>query len=162
MTDHRKTTSKWDERFMDLARHVATWSKDRSRKVGAVIVGPNHEVRAMGYNGFPRGANDDAEERHQRPAKYRWTEHAERNAIYNAALTGVQTEACTIYLPWYPCMDCARAIVQAGIFEVVAIEPDWNDPTFAQDFADVKTLFAECQVSVRFLAGEAPKQQPTT
>jgi len=149
----------WDDRFMGLAREVASWSKDRSRKVGCVIVGPNREIRATGYNGFPRGVADDVEARHQRPAKYRWTEHSERNAIYNAARSGVSTEGCRIYLMWYPCMDCARAIVQAGIVEVVAVEPDWNDPTFADDFRDVKQLFVEAGVACRFVAGEAPKQK---
>jgi len=149
----------WDARFMDMARTIAGWSKDRSRKVGAVIVGPGKEIRASGYNGFPRGVADDVEARHQRPAKYRWTEHAERNAIYNAARSGVSTFGCVIYLPWYPCMDCARAIVQAGLIEVIAVEPDWNDPTFAADFADVKQLFVEAGVAQRFVAGEAPKQK---
>jgi len=151
----------WDEYFMDMARHVATRSKDRSRQVGCVIVDTDRVVRATGYNGFPRGVDDNVEERHQRPAKYRWTEHAERNAIYNAARSGVSTYGCVAYLPWYPCMDCARALVQAGIAEVIAVEPDWNDPQFAADFADVKTLFREALVEVRFVAGEAPKQKST-
>jgi dCMP deaminase len=156
MTD-RQT---WDEYFMDIARFVATRSKDRSRKVGCVIIGPGKEIRATGYNGFPRGVDDNIEERHQRPAKYRWTEHAERNAIYNAARSGVSMLGCVIYLPWYPCMDCARAIVQSGITTVIAVEPDWNDPTFALDFKDVKQLFREAGVGVRFVQGEAPVQQP--
>lgn len=152
-------TAHWDERFMNLAREVAQWSKDRSRKVGCIIVGPGKEIRATGYNGFPRGVADDVEARHQRPAKYRWTEHAERNAIYNAARSGVSTMNCLAYLPWFPCMDCARALVQAGIAEVVAIEPDWNDPQFAADFADVQQLFVEAGVRLRFVVGEAPKQK---
>lgn len=149
----------WNVRFVDLARLVGSWSKDRSRKVGAVIAGFNREILSVGYNGFPRGVNDDVEERHQRPAKYLWTEHAERNAIYNAARRGVELEGATIYLPWYPCMDCARAIVQVGISDVVAVEPDWNDPTFGKDFALVKELFSEADVWVTFVEGEAPKQQ---
>lgn len=149
----------WDERFMGLARQIATWSKDRSRKVGCVIVGERREIRALGYNGFPRGVNDNVESRHERPAKYRWTEHAERNAIYNAASTGVAIAGCTIYLPWFPCMDCARAIVQAGLIAVVAVEPDWQDPKFKDDFADVPRLFYEAGVDLRFVPGEAPKQQ---
>ena len=149
--------SDWDERFMGLARNIATWSKDRSRKVGCVIVGPAREIRSMGYNGFPRGVDDTVEIRHQRPYKYRWTEHAERNAIYNAARAGISTAECVIYLPWYPCMDCARAIVQCGITEVVAVEPDWKDPTWAEDFKEVQALFEEAPgLRVRFVPGEAP------
>lgn len=149
---------RWDDHFMKLALVVAEQSKDRSRKVGCVIVGPRREIRATGYNGFPRGVNDNVEERHKRPAKYLWTEHAERNAIYNAASSGQSTLGCIIYLPWYPCMDCARAIVQCGIFEVVAVEPDWQDPQYKADFALVAELFNETGVLVRFVKGEAPKQ----
>ena len=111
----------WDDRFMGLARHVASWSKDRSTKVGAVIVDDRQRVLGLGYNGFPRGVNDDVEDRHERPAKYQWTEHAERNAIFNSVGT---LDFCTIYIPWYPCADCARAIIQCGIKKVVAIRPE--------------------------------------
>ena len=152
-------SERWDDNFMNLARNVATWSKDRSRKVGCVLIGPAKEVRSMGYNGMPRGVNDEVEARHQRPAKYLWTEHAERNAIYNAARVGTPLLGCICYLPWYPCMDCARALVQAGIVEVVAVEPDWLDATYAADFAAVSTLFEEAGVRLRFVAGEAPKQK---
>ena len=137
----------WDERFMDLAEHIAQWSKDRSTKVGAVVVGSRRRVVAMGYNGFPRGVDDDDPERHERPAKYLWTEHAERNAIYNATES---LEGCTMYLPWYPCMDCARAIVQVGITWLVAVEPDWKDPKGGDDFAAVRLLMSEAGVHVRW------------
>ena len=136
---------------MDLARMVGGWSKDRSRGVGAVIVGPYREIRSVGYNGFPRGVNDVLDERHARPAKYKWTEHAERNAIYNAARTGMPLQGCEIYIPWYPCMDCARAIVQSGIVLMVAQEPDWDDPKWKDDFALVGTLLSEGGVTVRFV-----------
>ena len=148
----------WDRRWMDIARLVSTWSKDRSRKVGAVIVDDRHHVVALGWNGFPRGVDDDVEDRHRRPAKYAWTEHAERNAVFNAAASGNATLGCTIYVPWYPCADCARAIVQAGIGVIVGVEPDWNDPKYSADFAVVKEMLAEAGVRVRFVEGEAPVQ----
>ena len=111
----------WDEYYIKMAEFVSRKSKDRSTKVGAVIVGLDNEVRSTGYNNFPRYVNDDVEERHQRPLKYEWTEHAERNAIYNAARHGASLRDCIIYLNWgsHPCADCARAIIQAGIIEVV-------------------------------------------
>ena len=140
-------TTDWDERFMALAEFVAEWSKDRSTKVGAVVVGSRRRVVALGYNGFPRGIDDNVEERHERPAKYLWTEHAERNAIYNATES---LEDATMYVPWYPCMDCARAIVQSGIRELVAIEPDWIDPKWGTDFKSVKVLLSEAMVRVRW------------
>ena len=149
----------WDQRFMELAIHVAGWSKDRSTKVGCVIVGPANEVRSVGCNGFPRGANDDMSERHERPAKYLWTEHAERNAIYNAARCGISLVGCQIYLPWFPCMDCARAIVQSGIMEIVAIEPSTDDEEtlsrhrgkdWSDHFRAAKQLFGESGVRIRW------------
>jgi dCMP deaminase len=135
---------------MDLAEQVGTWSKDRSTKVGCVIVGPDNEIRATGFNGFPRGVRDDSEERHARPAKYKWTEHAERNAIYNSACAGIALKGCRMYLPWFPCMDCARAIVQSGIVELIAYQPNLQDPQWGDDFQLALALFAEAGVRVRW------------
>lgn len=113
--------SKWDVRFLRLALEVSTWSKDRSTQVGAVIVGEDRSPGPYGYNGFPRIIDDEKEERHIRPTKYDWTEHAERNAIYNAARMGVALKGSTIYVTHIPCADCARAIIQVGITRVVSI-----------------------------------------
>ena len=146
----------WDKRFMNLARHVGQWSKDRSRRVGCVIVGEGNDVRAMGFNGFPRGVDDDKEVRHQRPAKYLWTEHAERNAIYNAARAGTSLQGCRMYLPWFPCIDCARAIIQVGIQELVAVRPDLSDEQWGDGFNAALDLFAETGLRVRFY-DEPPK-----
>lgn len=145
-------TLKWESRFMELAKHIGTWSKDQSRKVGCVIVGSRNEILSTGFNGFPRGVNDDIETRHQRPAKYQWTEHCERNAIFNAASTGTKLHGAVMFLPWYPCVPCARAIIQSGIAELVCIEPDWNDATWKDDFAIVPGLLSEGNVIVRFWA----------
>jgi dCMP deaminase len=142
----------WDQRWVDLAELVASWSKDRSRKTSAVIVDSRNVLLSIGWNGFPRGVDDGVECRHERPAKYQWTEHAERNAIYNAAAKGISTVGCRMYLPWYPCADCARAVIQAGIVELIAVEPDWQDRNWAVDFAVVKGMLEEAGVSVRFLA----------
>lgn len=120
--------NKWHKRFMDLAEQIAEWSKDRSTKVGAIIIDDKRTILATGYNGFPRGIDDDIEERHERPAKYQWTEHAERNAIYSAARNGISLEGSTIYVPWMPCSDCMRGIVQSGIKTVIVKKIDENDP----------------------------------
>lgn len=142
----------WDSYFMAIAKEVAKKSKDRSTKVGCVVVGPDNEILTTGYNGFPRGIDDNVEERHQRPLKYAWTEHAERNAIYNAARTGTRLKGSRIYLPWFPCMDCARAIVQSGIVEVVCYEPDpQQDERWQESFDNSKRLFDEAEIQVRFL-----------
>ena len=109
----------WNEYFIAMARLVATKSKDESVKVGVVIVGPDHEIRSTGYNGFCRGVVENITSRWERPAKYKWVEHAERNAIYNAARMGTPTNGCTMYLESPPCADCGRAIIQAGIKAIV-------------------------------------------
>ena len=75
----------WQKYFYEMANLVAKKSKDKSTQIGAVIVGPDNEIRSTGYNSFPTGLNDDLEIRQQRPEKYYWIEHAERNALYNAA-----------------------------------------------------------------------------
>ncbi|MBV9759705.1 MAG: hypothetical protein JO340_03985 [Acidobacteriaceae bacterium] len=146
--------SSWDCKLMQLARFIATWSKDPT-PVGCVIAGASNEIRSTGYNGFPRGIDDSLDERLRRPAKYFWTEHAERNAIYNAARIGTPLEGCRMYLPWFPCVDCARAIVQCGIAELVAFEPDWEHATWGEHFRIAKDLFTEqARLSVRLVDPE--------
>ena len=106
----------WTEYFLNIAEQVKLKSKDKSTQIGAVIVGVDNEVLSTGYNSFPRGLDDSKEERQERPEKYFWFEHAERNAIYNAARIGVSLKNSTIYLTsGLPCMDCARGIVNSGI-----------------------------------------------
>lgn len=144
----------WDDYFLEIADVVAKRSKDRSTQVGCVIVGPDNEIRSTGYNSFPRGIDDDLPERHERPEKYLWTEHAERNAIYNAARCGTPTQGCRIYVKALPCMDCARAIVQSGINEVVC--PDFDlESEFAKRWKDqwerTHLLFEEAGVSLRYV-----------
>lgn len=120
---------KWDIRFLALCDHIAEWSKDLSRKVGCVLVGANREVLSIGYNGFPRGVQDNVVGRYRKPEKYIWTEHAERNAVYNAARIGVNTSGCTAVCSLFPCADCARALIQCGVAVVVTREPeDWEHP----------------------------------
>lgn len=144
----------WDDYFLRLARAVAAKSKDASTQVGCVIVGPDREVRSTGYNGFPRGADDDRADWHVRPLKYKVTEHAERNAIYNAARHGAGLKGCTIYVPWHPCSDCARGVIQSGIAAVV-LDPGYDmDPAlrerWADDLAVAADLFETCGVAVRW------------
>lgn len=138
----------WPEFFFSLAELTSKKSKDRSTKCGAVIVGPDNEVRSLGYNGFPRGVDDDVEERHQRPDKYLWTEHAERNAIYNAARAGICLKGCALYLQWQPCSDCARAIIQSGITKVYCLyrEKTVADPVWQKTLAVGQLMLLEAGV----------------
>jgi dCMP deaminase len=110
--------NKWDERFLELAKHIASWSKDPRTKVGAVIVRPDKTIMSLGYNGLPRGVPDDPELLSSRDYKLARTVHAEMNAILNCA---TRPEGCTIYVwPIPPCSHCAAAIIQAGITTVVS------------------------------------------
>lgn len=150
--DPRPTPS-WHDYFMAGARWASIKSKDRRTQCGAMIVADDGAVLTTGWNGFPRGVNDDVDARHERPAKYLWTEHAERNAIYNAVRRGVPLLDSTIYVTQMPCCECARAIVQAGIVRVVTMEPDWNDPhTCATQHLDVsRAIFSEAGVGLDFI-----------
>jgi dCMP deaminase len=141
---------------MDTALQKGSWSKDRSRKVGAVIVDRDNVEVSNGWNGFPRKIDDEIEDRHQRPAKYLWSEHSERNALYNAARKGRATAGCRIYQSMYPCAHCARGIIQSGIVEVITVEPNWDDATYAEEFAVTKEMLAEAGVTVRFMEGQTP------
>jgi dCMP deaminase len=146
----------WNERFIEIADTISRWSKDRSRGVGAVIADENNSPLSWGFNGFPRGANDDIEERYGRPDKYLYTEHAERNAIFNAAKKGISLEGSIIYLRWYPCCDCARAIIQSGIKKVVCDAPDFDDERWGEKFRISENLFNECGVEVEYLENVRP------
>lgn len=142
----------WDRRFLDLALHIAAWSKDRSTQVGAVVVGPDREIIATGYNGLPRGLNDAVEERHVRPEKYLWAEHAERNAIYNAARIGVSVKGATLYLAstpvkFPPCMDCARAVIQSGIARLVQAMPEGEYDRWKESCEKAVGMLREAGVS---------------
>lgn len=129
-------SDKWHRRFMDVALLVSSWSKDQSTKTGAVVVGPDKEIRATGYNGFVRGVDDNKPERHERPTKYDFFEHAERNAVYNACLTGTSLKGCIIYATHTPCTDCARAIIQSGIKMVVTRELEKRDDIVSETWRD--------------------------
>lgn len=109
----------WNTYFINMIDVIKIKSKDTSTKVGCVIVDEQNSIRSTGFNGLPRGVNDSVASRFERPEKYMWTEHSERNAIFNAARIGVSLEGCKIYQGWIPCCDCARGIIQAGIKEVI-------------------------------------------
>ena len=111
---------KWNKRFLELAQHISSWSKDPSTQVGAVIVNPeSRNILSIGYNGFPKGIHDD-DRYHNRELKYQLVVHAEMNAIYNATLNGISLMGATLFVHGLPvCSDCAKGIAQVGIKEVI-------------------------------------------
>ena len=124
----RKDYIKWDEYFMGLAKLSAERSKDPNTQVGACIANEAHKVVALGYNGMPRGVKDSdmpwEREGDFLDTKYAYVCHSELNAILNSV---ANTEGCTIYVTLFPCNECAKAIVQAGIKKVVYADDKYAD-----------------------------------
>ena len=111
---------KWDERYLRLAKEVATWSKDPSKQVGAIAIGEKGQVLSQGYNGFPRGVKDSKERYNHKETKYRYVVHAEQNCIYNATYNGVSLKGASMYVYGLPvCNECAKAMIQVGIKRIV-------------------------------------------
>lgn len=138
---------------MGIADAVAQLSKDPSTQVGALILGPENAVRSLGYNGSPRGCRADEDERSTlRPEKYFWLSHAELNAITNAARIGTPLAGSSIIVTHFPCMDCARAIVQAGITKVVTkpVPPEFAE-RWKEHISRAMQLFVECDVEVEIV-----------
>lgn len=145
----------WDTYFMTLVYVVSMKSKDQSTNIGAVVVGPDNEIRTTGYNSFPRGINDNVPERQIPDEKYFWFAHGEKNAIDNASRIGVSLKNCIMYTQATPCMDCARSIVQSGIKEVV-IHSLWEDKIgdiWKKNAKRTRQLFNEAGVNLRVFDG---------
>lgn len=120
MEEKRKDVLTWDEYFMGLAHLSALRSKDPNTQVGAAIVDENHRVVSVGYNGMPKGCSDDvfpwSREGALLQTKYAFVVHAELNAILNSKYS---VSGCTLYVSLFPCNECAKAIIQAGIRRIV-------------------------------------------
>lgn len=108
----------WDELYMNMCYEVASRSPDNSTHSGAYIAKKDYTPVSFGYNGMPRNILMTPE-RQERPQKYLFFEHSERNAIYNAGRNGVPLIDCQLYVNWLPCSDCARGIIQSGISKVI-------------------------------------------
>lgn len=113
-------TMNWTQYLYGFAHLASRKSKDTTQ-VGAVLVGPEKEVRLTAYNGPPRGVKD-FDYRRERPTKYLFASHAEANLIAFAAREGIRTAGCTVYVTHHPCSACARTLIQAGI-ECVVVGP---------------------------------------
>ena len=136
---------KWHARFLSLSDEIASWSKDPSRGVGAVIVSQNHQIVATGFNGLPRGI-EDTPQRLQRPVKYDLVVHAELNAIIQCARNGVTPIGCTIYSSFSPCVHCAIAIAQSGIRRVVTYHLDEDDRRWVESIGKAMAVFEEAGI----------------
>lgn len=152
----------WDSVHLRQALSWAKESKDPSTQVGCVIVGPDHETRSTGFNGFPRGVKDTPERLRHRDTKLKYTVHAEQNAILAAARVGIPLKGCTLYIAardtmngsvWggHPCgSHCAPCIIQAGIVRIVSFPKKDGFSKWMEDliFGEAMTREAGIQYDV--------------
>lgn len=129
---------------MELAKLVASWSKDESTKVGAVLVDERKVVLGLGYNGFPRGINDEVEERKQRPTKYLYTIHAEENAILNSNNSNLINS--TIYCTFFPCPNCMGKLINVGVKKVVSYKKGMDNERWKEKFEISTEMCRESQI----------------
>ena len=150
-----------DKAHMQRAEDLRANSTDRSRKVGCVLTDASGTVLAEGWNAFPPGVRD-LPERHARPAKYDFTEHAERWAVAAAASRGVALSGSTAYVPLFPCCDCGRMLVMSGVSRIVCREPDLSDPTYGAGFANLLEICTELGVQIDYYPYPDPEPQVRT
>lgn len=137
-----------DKVYVSYADDLSLTSVD-STKVACLIV-RDSGILSRGINCFPEGVVV-TEKRQQRPDKYKWTEHAERNAIYRAAKKGVSLDGATAYTNWFPCSDCARALIQCGIKRVVGRKPTYDHTKYGEDFVVALEMLTEAGLEVTYV-----------
>ena len=120
----------WDEYFMGIAMLAAKRSKDPNTQVGACIVSPDNIIISTGYNGMPKGCSDDVfpwerSGEDETQTKYPYVVHAELNAILNA--NGRDLRGSRIFVALFPCNECAKAIIQSGVKEVLYLSDKYAD-----------------------------------
>lgn len=136
------------KQYYELAETQARiFSKDPSTKVGAILLAPESlQVLSLGYNGMPRGIAEKDARRWERPIKYRYVEHAERNALYNACRHGTPIEGAIAVVTMFPCTDCTRALIQCGVRCIVTKVPDLTCERWGADFAISLEMLQEANV----------------
>ena len=139
--------NKWHVRYLDLAKHIGSWSKDTT-KIGAVVIDREYgQVMSQGYNGFARGVEDLPVRMQDRDVKLKYVIHAEMNCIYNASLTGMSLRDCMLYVDGLPpCSECAKGIIQAGISSVYMRFPQNLEGRWKESYALSKELLSEANV----------------
>lgn len=135
----------WDDIFMDIAKLVAEQSDNATRRTSVVFVrdgcivasAANHSVKSYAIGS---------------PKVNPFMEHAERNAIYDACKYGISLKGTTAYLPWFPCADCARALVGVGVVRMVCVEPDWSEVKY--QFRESRQILQNASVMISFYKKE--------
>jgi dCMP deaminase len=139
------------DRLLEQAVAAAAGSPNEIRKVGAVLVTADRSTEIAGCNSFPPGVRN-LPERIAGDNRFIWLEHAERAAIFEAARRGIATDGGTLVSTYFPCTDCARAIVQTGVKTVATPRPEFDDPVWGESFRTSATILEEGAVEVVFLA----------
>ena len=139
----------WKKKYLALAKHVASWSKDPRTKVGAVAVGEVGQILATGYNGFPRNIRDTEERLFDRELKYKYVVHAEQNCIYNATHNGISLQGATLFVSGlHVCRECAKGIIQVGITRVVVDKDEIIREDWIQSLLEEKEILEEAGVEL--------------
>jgi dCMP deaminase len=139
----------WDDRFLQLASLVASWSKDPSTQVGCVVVRSDRTVASCGFNGFPRGVEDREQRLQDRETKYAMVVHAEANAVLTAH---ERLDGSTAYVTSHPCSGCAGLMIQAGIKRVVVPHPSVDMiERWGESLSRAKTMFIEARVKLELV-----------
>jgi dCMP deaminase len=145
-------TDKWHRRYLQLAETVAGWSKDPSRQIGCVAVNDKGQILSVGYNGFPRGINDDPVRLNNREEKYKFVVHAEKNMIYNATHNGVSLDGSTVYVSGLPvCSECAKGLIQVGVKQVIMDDATNIRDNWAESWELTRSLFDEARIKYKIL-----------
>jgi dCMP deaminase len=141
------------EKYYELATSFANiFSKDPATKVGTIILAPDsYQVLTMGYNGMPRGIDETIEERWDRPQKYSWVEHAERNAIANASRHGTPLKDSIAIITMFPCAECTRMLIQSGVQTVVTKKPDFSSRNWGLSFQYSITMLQEAKINIIYI-----------
>ena len=144
---------KWRNRYLLLAKHFSTWSKDPSTQVGAVAVSDNGLILSEGWNGFPRGIRDTQNRLSDRQTKYDYMVHAEKNLIYNATRNGISLLNSNLYVYGLPvCSECAKGVIQVGIKSVYVLTDSMNvRDTWVESWKKTTDMFDEVGISYEWV-----------
>jgi dCMP deaminase len=141
-----ESEKKWEQRFLELAHTVSTWSRDPSTKVGAVVATDDNRILSLGFNGFPKGVDDDESRYANKELKYKLVCHAERNALDNA---NFNLSGALLYSTLFTCNECAKSVIQRGIKAVISPRPDFDNDKY--NWKEALTMYKEAGVHVRFV-----------
>lgn len=138
--------------FQLVSNFGSLFSKDPVTKVGAAFLAPDSlEIRTMGYNGFPRGVDETKPERWERPTKYLFVNHAEENAIINAARSGTSLKDSICVVSHFPCARCARMIIQSGTKKIITSSPNMNCPRWGEEYKISNIMFQETGIELTYV-----------